>query len=219
MADKDKTSEQPRGNSGVDEIVSGVSDVVGAALGVGAAVAKTLAQVTAGGKQVPEPEGESGAVNAMVHYGVAAITNVVGAVVANVAGSQVDQPVESGNESGNVAGVSRPQTSSAIPLVERGGSLRIPLSIENSGAEPMQGMVFQCIGMDGEASGPGKPLGSSALRFEPEILDVAPRDFEKLTVYIDTAADTAPGTYDAIIGLGAGAFESHISFNVVAEDN
>ncbi len=61
---------------------------------------------------------------------------------------------------------------------------------------------------------PGQPLAVAAVRFEPQTLTIAAQDFEKVTMYVDTAADTAPGTYEAAIDLGSGVFAIRIRFTV-----
>lgn len=197
-------------STGASDIVNGVGEVVGAVLGIGAAVAKTVAQATSGGKEVPAPSG-GGPINAMVHYGVAAVSNVVGTVLSSVnVGAAPARPAKSAAPSSPA-----PQATT-LPRVRRGASLRIPLSIENPGDEPMRGMSFTCLRMNGGKADAGTPLRERALRFQPETLDVAPKDFEKLTVYIDTAPDTAPARYEAVIGLDQGVFETTIVFEVIA---
>lgn len=210
MTKKENIHEQGKDSSGVDDIVTSLSDVVGAVMGVGAAVTKTFAEVTSGSKKISPPEEGSNPINVMVHYTMEGVTNVVSAVVGAVGGredQETNQPTEKA--------AAKPQAAPVVPVVERGATLRIPLSIENPGDEPMQGMAFGCTAIEGHATAAGLPLSKAALRFQPEILDVAPKDFEKLTVFINTAEDTAPGDYTATIGLGGGTFESHVPFKVV----
>ena len=92
----------------------------------------------------------------------------------------------------------------------------MPLSIENTGAEPMTDLQFRCLAVEVESAGPGTPLVPSNVRFEPASLTVAPRDFEKLTVYVDAPAETAPGQYQVTIGLESGTFRTAFPFVVVA---
>jgi len=94
-------------------------------------------------------------------------------------------------------------SAASLPVVQRGGTLRIPLSIENPANEPMQHLNFLCLEMRGGSPGQGVPLPVSAVRFQPESLTIEPRDFEKLTVFIDTGFDTLPGKYEAVLGSAA----------------
>jgi hypothetical protein len=104
-----------------------------------------------------------------------------------------------------------------MPRVRAGSTLRVPLSIENPGAERMDDMRFACLALaraPGSVPAKGAPLGIDDVRFQPLPLSVGPRDFEKLTVFVDTRPDTAPGRYDLTIGLPGGAFQMTIPFEV-----
>jgi hypothetical protein len=95
----------------------------------------------------------------------------------------------------------------------------MPLSIENPGPEPMSDIEFRCLRMTGgqaDEDKPFAPLTSQALRFVPQLLTIAPRDFEKLTIYIDVPQETAPGRYQAIIGPEDGSFETTLNFEVIS---
>jgi indole-3-glycerol phosphate synthase len=48
------------------------------------------------------------------------------------------------------------------------------------------------------------------------VLSVAARDFEKLTVYVDTLPQTAPGIYRAVIGTADSGLETAVDFEVTA---
>ena len=206
-----KTPDLNKETINIDDIATDVSDVVVSILGIGTAVAKIFAEATSGGKKLPKPEDGSGPINVIVHYGMTGITNMLGVVVGTVKSKEgLDAGIKQSEES-----VSKPQTDSFVPLVEKGATLRIPLSIENPGGEPMLGMVFSCTTMESEPTAPGRPLTKEALHFQPNVLNVAPKDFEKLTVFIETSEDTAPGDYTAIIGMGIDTFESKVHFKVV----
>lgn len=206
-AENKKIRKPMKETTGVDDIATDVSDVIVAVLGIGAAIAKTFAEATSGSKKVPQPEDGRGPINVMIHYGMVGITNVVG-VVAGTVGNKEDQE-------NNVKQKNKEQTTSFVPVVEKGATLRIPLSIENPGGEPMQDMAFSCTLMESKPTAPGRPLTKAALRFQPEVLNIAPKDFEKLTVFIDTTEDTAPGNYTATIGIGIDTFKSKVHFEVI----
>jgi hypothetical protein len=88
------------------------------------------------------------------------------------------------------------------------------MSIENPTDQPMTEMQFKILRVASEPSGNGASLPATAIRFEPPVLTVAARDFEKLTVLVDVPAGTAPGRYDASIGLMEGSFELSFVFDV-----
>ena len=202
-----------------EALVRGMSDVLGAALGVGASVAKAVAQATAGAKPVEPPRGDR-PLEAMVHYGLATVTNVLGIVTNGVGLGVRAAPTGSGaggpSDAGGVpdSGGATATAAAPLPTVRAGNALRVPLSIQNPGAEPMRGIAPVCLALEARGLGAGQPLGAAALRFQPARLDVAPRDFEKLTVFVDTEPDSAPGRYEAVIGLGAPGVETRLAFQV-----
>ena len=102
-----------------------------------------------------------------------------------------------------------------MPTVHCGSTLRIPLSVENPGQEPMAEMRFACLAVSGGEVSAGELLEAKAFRFEPELLSVAPRDFEKLTVYVDVPETAAPGLYEAKIGPSPGDFEIVLRLQVI----
>jgi hypothetical protein len=87
-AENNKTREEIKKTTGVNDIVTDVSDVVVAVLGIGEAMAKTFAEVTSSSKKVPKPEEGSNSINAMVHYGMTGITNLLGTAVGAVGGKE-----------------------------------------------------------------------------------------------------------------------------------
>jgi hypothetical protein len=191
-----------------DELIEGVSQVVTAALGVGAAMAKAVAEATAQGQPLPPPAQPGSPLTAIVHYGVATVTNVAGAVMKSVGGIRMDVKPRTAGPAATAA--------ARGPRAHQGTTLRVPLSIENPSDHPMLGVAYRCLELTGGDPAAGVPLGRDAVRFLPPVLDVQPRDFEKLTVYIDTQPDTAPGRYRARIGTGAGGAETALDFEVVA---
>ncbi len=199
-------ADERKAESDADDLVDGVSRVVESALDLGTAMAKAVAEAASGGKAVEPPTGEGGRLGAFLHYGLAAATGAVGLVLgaAGLSSSGTRPPART--PSSDPAGG---------PTVRPGTTLRIPLSIENPGGEPMQAMTFLCLGVTAEPIGPGATLDRRHVRFQPDTLTVAPRDFEKLTVFVDTPADLAPGAYAVVIGLGGGGFETTIRFAVI----
>ncbi len=204
-------------------VAEGVSEVINAAFGVGAAIAKTLAEVTAAGKPVTRPDTQQGPLGEMVHYGVTTLTNVIGLVVSVVGGAASGttdgKPTKntSANTRADESMTTHNKNSDAtnLPKVHQGGTLRIPLSMENPADQPMENLVFACQDMRGTRIGTGQPLTEAALRFQPERLDIAPKDFEKLTLLIMTDAQTAPGDYVARIGVDNGDLEIKVEFEVL----
>ncbi|HEX23265.1 MAG TPA: hypothetical protein ENH21_07525 [Chromatiales bacterium] len=204
-------------------VAEGVSDVINAAFGVGAAIVKTLAEVTAAGKPVTRPDTLQGPLGEMVHYGVTTLTNVIGLVVSVVGGAASgttgSKPTKntSANAPASEATDTREKDNTApnLPKVHQGETLRIPLSMENPADQPMENLVFACQDMRGTRIGAGQPLTEAALRFQPECLDIAPKDFEKLTLFINTDTQTAPGDYVAHIGVDNGDLEIKVEFEVL----
>jgi len=202
---------------GAQELVGEMTNVVLATLGVGAALAKTVAQATAGGRAVPEPESVSSPLNLITHYSVATVMNVIKLVTNSVsevsdASRGVRQPVPPGGARSEAAGKSGAQ--SGLPAVHCGTTLRIPLSIENPGSAPMNDLRLACLNLEG-GNGEGTGLTLQAIRLEPAVLSVAPHDFEKLTIFITVPPEAALGRYRARIGLDNGGFETILEFEVL----
>lgn len=205
MTDEGKTggTDQTVGQA-ADELARSVTDLVSAAFGVGAAVAKSAAQATSAGRTVPEPKASQGPLGDIVHYGVSTLTNVLRLVVAPA--QTVRAAAATAASSGNAA--------TGRPSVSAGSTLRVPLSIENPSSQGIEQLEFRCLRMDAMTVGQGERLGVANVRLEPTILSIAPRDFEKLTVFVDTLPLTAPGTYRAVVGTAS--FQSDVEFEVAA---
>lgn len=188
----------------VEAISSGISEVVHAALGVGAAVARTIAEATAQGKPVPPGASGEGPFADIIHYGVQATSNVVSMAIRGMPST----PQPAGATGAGPAPAS-------FPTVHAGSTLRIPLSIENPSDTEMPQMTFCGRELIYEGHSSGTPLTEEALVFEPAALSIAPRDFEKMTVFIATTEATAAGMYLAKITVEGGSFESSLRFEVV----
>lgn len=186
-----------------DSLVKGVGRLIGTATELGAAVAGAVDRATAGGRErAAAPPGETPAA-AIIRHSVSAVTNVARLVIDTAQSAR-------GTASGATSDSPRADAA-AGPQVHRGATLRIPLSIENPGREPMRSLVPTVASWTRggrEAAAPG------SVRFVPEGLDVEPRDFEKLTVLIEVDAGAALGMYRLDVGLGQGAQVS-IDFAVV----
>lgn len=214
-------------DAAADALVRGMSEVIAAALGVGASVARATAEATAGSRGVESPPGDR-PLEAIVHYGMATVSNVLGLVgsaaglgvrgAAAAAGAASDMArsaagVATGGPGSASAASASTNHGVGLPRVRAGHTLRVPLSIENPGAERMSGVTPSCTSLGG-GTGVGRRLDASAVRFQPSTLEIAPRDFEKLTVFVDAPADAAPGRYDAVIALGGGGGETRLAFEV-----
>ena len=130
-------SQKPEGQTvgeAAEELTRSVTELVGAVFGVGAAVAKTAAEATSGGKPIPEPSANQGPLNLIIHYGLTAAANLVRTVV-----STSSSAAGAAGQARTGASSSPQQTAStpAGPAVTAGATLRIPLSIENPAAEPI----------------------------------------------------------------------------------
>lgn len=204
----------PRSDNTTSSAFDGVSDMVNAAFEIGSSVARVFAQATSLDKPLEDPPAGDSSVSKMVYYGTTTIGNVVRMVFSGLSGSDSGNGNQQGGNQPGGNGTNQGTPEHTMPSVGRGSTLRMPLSIENRGNEPMEGMVFVCLSMNGKTTGPGTPLNEASVRFQPARLDVPPNDFEKLTIFIDTALETAPGTYEATIALGPGIFENRIAFEV-----
>jgi hypothetical protein len=199
-------------NDVADDVAKSVSETVGAILGVGVSVARLFARATAQpGHEVTVTPGQ-GPLSEMIQYGVATVANVIRVIPATLNdASRVAR--------GTAQTVSRSTAAqgagTGVPTVRVGSTLRVPMSIENPTDQPMNEMQFKILRVASEPSGNGASLPASAIRFDPPVLTVAARDFEKLTVLIDVPSGTAPGRYDASIGLMEGSFELSLVFDVV----
>jgi hypothetical protein len=213
MVGTDQTTEHDT-NRAADELIGGIGSVLNTALGVVGDLARRAAEATLTPERtVAQPAPGATPVNVVVHYGAATVANIV-----EIAG----KAVRSANTTarGAAAPSGGPTASGAqrpVPTVSAGEVLRIPLSIENPDAQPMQQLRFAALSVHHEDSTSGSELRMDALRFDPPTLTIAPHDFEKLTVFIDTQIDTAPGRYEAVIALIDTAHQITVRFAVVAK--
>lgn len=186
-----------------------ISEVVSAALDVGVSITRTFAKATTGEKPLKEPKEEDGPLNAMVYFGVTAASNLANQLFTGFKAA-AERTARAGRKTAQA-----PSSSATLPTVRQGATLRIPLSIENQGSDPMVNMEFLCLSIKAEKQGDTHNLSNKALRFEPKKLKVAPKDFEKLTVFINTEVDTIPDEYEVTICLLDGNFQMSIQFSVL----
>ncbi len=209
VENKPDSNSKDTARPGAKELIDGLSSIITAALGVGAVLAKTVAQATAGGKIIQEPETSTGPLKIIIHYGMATATNIIKMITG--AASQASNASQPARQPGT------PDTViSGLPTVHRGAILRIPLSIENPGSEPMKELRFVCMSLEG-GSMKENALTVQSVRIEPAVLSIAPRDFEKLIIYITVPGEADLGRYKVCIGLDGGGFETTLEFEVLPE--
>lgn len=206
---RDQAPPRPSDRPPSDEVAESIAEVVRSAIGVGVAVAKAFAGATAGKHPVAPPSTAAGPVDQLIHYSVAAVGGIARQVVSGagqVAGAATG-PVRS------AAPAATEPSPPALPSVRAGASLRIPLSIENPGPDPMNEMRMLCRDV---VALNGPPVEAPPwVRLAPVTLSIAPHDFEKLTVTVDTGSSTTPGAYEAVIGAENLAFEMRLHFEVL----
>lgn len=85
-----------------------------------------------------------------------------------------------------------------LPAVAAGGTLRMPMAIENPTREPMEDLSFHVAELRGPA---GSSLSAAFVSVSPGSIRIAPGDFEKLTVRIDAPPDAEAGIYEGVLRL------------------
>jgi hypothetical protein len=196
-----------------------VAGVVEAVLDVGVSVTKVLAEATAPGGVVEPLPPSTPAFQAIVRYGVTAVGNVATAILS---GGQVLRRAAGVTVGAAAAGApvppaSSPATARGGPRVQPGSTLRVPLSVENPGERPMRELTPRVRALrhaDGRDAAGVIPPG--AVRFDPEEFDVAPRDFEKLTVFIAVPAQAPVGAFELVLALGPDEPDLKIAFAIAA---
>lgn len=195
----------------VDKVLAQLAGLLNTAVDVGASAAR-VARNTAQQASVLEPAqlGEA------VRNGATAAGNVLGLFVNGLRAATA--PPASGQAGAEASGSHAPPGPPApeLPSVHAGSTLRVPLLVENREAVEMSGLEFTCRSVDRLFPGDGPGVGRHQVRFEPSTLTVASRDFEKLTVRVATAPETAPGRYRVTIVGGADVFSTTLEFDVVA---
>lgn len=194
---------QPPPSRSDDDLTRSVVNVVDAAFGVGVALARTAAKVTAAGRDVAAPASDA-PIPALIHYSLATATNLVGRVTEaiNTSGRGVP-PAPGAAPAGRGA-----------PQVRAGATLRVPLSIENPGERPMTGLapLVRALRQPGEETA---GLSARDVRFAPPTFEVAPRDFEKLTVFVSVPDTAESGRYEVVLALSPDGEDLPLRFEVV----
>lgn len=177
------------------------ADTANAVLKAGAAVARTFAESISGRPQPIVPD-ETPLAALLRHASV----GVAGAarIVIDAARSETGQP-------GEAPSAAPP----AGPRVRPGGTLRIPLSVDNPGESDMHGLTPALVG----ATCDGAAVEAPSVTFSPTTLSIAPRDFEKLVLAIDVPPDAPEGLWRLSFSLsGDAATPTEITFRVAAPD-
>lgn len=188
------------------DLTRSVLDLVEAGLGVGAALAKATAVTVAGGRPVP-PTSETQPIPVMIHYSLAAVSELAGFATRTLGVRRA--PTAGARGGGGQAG---------RPRVKPGATLRVPLSIENTGDKPMAGLVPAVRAVKRDGADGLNDLPIAAIRFKPGDLSVAPKDFEKLTVFVAVPAQAPGGHYEVILALGPREPDLPLAFEVTAAD-
>ena len=187
-------------------LATSMAGVVDAALEVGVLLARVVAQATAPGRPVEAPAANTSPIEAIVRYGVTAMGNVASAAWSSTdglrkAGSSVLRSAGSKAASATKTPSTRSAASSG-PRVQPGATLRVPLSVENPGDTPMRELSPRVRAIRRAGADATSVIVPESVRFTPGLFDVAPRDFEKLTVYVPVPQDAPEGTYEVILALG-----------------
>jgi hypothetical protein len=185
-----------------EELLPKLADVVDAALGVGAALTRTLAQATTS-RDLP-PVGEAH-LQDVARFGATAVGNLLGLIV---------DGARAGTRVAPTPGRRTASAAPAVPTVTAGSTLRVPLLVENTGTTPTPALGFTVAGVERLDGAPAEGVGEAT--FSPESLVVGARDFEKLTVRIRTTPEASPGRYRVTVEGGDGWFSTSITLDVVA---
>lgn len=215
MSDSEQQTQADQPIIDQDAVQEGVSQAIRLTLGAGASVAKIMARATAGNRSVAEPRQESSEFDQLVHYGLATVVNVIGTIAngVNEFRNPEQQPVHQ-QPAGSAAPVENAPPVE-IPTVPAGATLRLPMSVENPGTEPMVDMYFTCLDIQTSSGGDASPLTPANIHIDPVPLTVDPKNFEKLTTSIAVPVATPPGRYHLTIGLSNGEFETTLLFEVL----
>lgn len=179
------------------DVAAGVANVIEAALGVGVSLARVLAEATALGRAVePVPAGTP-PISAIVRYGVTAAGNLASALVSGAQGLKPSVGTMKAAASSGSAADGR----GAGPRVAAGASLRVPMSVENPSDRPMRDLQPRLRAVRRGSADASAVIGADCIRFGPERFDVAPHDFEKLTVTVSVPADVPAGDYEVMFAL------------------
>jgi hypothetical protein len=201
-------------------LATSMAGVVDAALEVGVSLARVVAQATAPGRPVEAPAANTSPIEAIVRYGVTAMGNVASAAWSSTdglrkAGSSVLRSAGSKAASATKTAPSARSAASSGPRVQPGATLRVPLSVENPGDTPMRELSPRVRAIRRAGADATSIIVPESVRFTPGLFDVAPRDFEKLTVYVPVPPDAPEGAYEVILALGDQEPDLPMAFTVL----
>ncbi len=185
-------------------LIPAVSELVEAVLGLAVTISRSAARATDGHTPSSGNAAADGAINEIVRNGAAAIAGVIRMATDGISGKRTGQ-------SAQPPGATYPPP---FPTVQAGGTLRMPLVIENPSPESTGPLEFTPLSVTGpDGSGALRP---AQIRCVPRPLVIAGRDFEKLTVLIDTAVDTPLGRHRVSVGAEHTPFATVVEFDVVS---
>jgi hypothetical protein len=187
-----------------DVLIPAVSELVDAVLGLAVTITRSAARATDSSTHSGETTASAGAVDEIVRNGAAAIAGIVRMATGGISGKRNEQSTQSAG-----AAYAPP-----FPTVQAGGTLRMPLMIENPSPESTGPLEFTALSVTGPSSSGG--LESAQIRCVPHPLVIAARDFEKLTVLIDTTVDTPRGRHRVSVGAEGTPFATVVEFDVVS---
>jgi hypothetical protein len=177
----------------VDELTLNVLAVVDSGLNLGVALSRGIATLASGGREVPPPAA-AGPIPAMLHYALETTREL--AAFAPFKPHAAPAPARA-----------------TAPAVQPGATLRVPLSIENPGTQPMQDLRPAVLSMQRD----GGDAAEHIVEFVPPSLTIAPRDLEKLTVLVTPPQTAPPGRYEIRFRLRDGDPAIPIIFDVLAQ--
>ena len=218
MSEKPTQEQHSQSRDTGNDVADGLTELVAKTLELGVSMARIVAEATSGGKGVQPPRTQT-PINAIVHYGVISVVNVISTVTKSI--SETARTAESSLADTQATRQDKtpdqtPQTASKRPTVHQGASLRIPLSIENPKNTALTDMFFICSKIELlDAYDEGDGFSKDWVRFEPDTLSIAPNDFEKLTVFVDVPDTGQTGLYRMTIGLTDNTPVAIIDFVVV----
>ena len=197
-----KESASPGDDS--DALVPAVSELVDAVLRLAVTVTRSAARATDGRAHVGNGTVPAGAIDEIVRNSTAAIAGIVRMAAGGISGTHTERAEQSADNA----------YAPPFPTVQAGGTLRLPLVIENPSPEstgPLDFTALSIIGPDGSQG-----LELAQIRCIPYPLVIAGRDFEKLTVLIDTTVNTAQGRHRISVGADGTPFATVVEFDVVS---
>ena len=166
------------------------TETAGALLKAGASVARSFAEAVSGRPQAELP-GEPP---------LASLVRHASSGVATVARIMVDAARAGTAATGRAEASPASSQAGPAPVVTAGGTLRVPLSIDNPGDTAMEGLTPRVV----ETRHGGVATDPLPVRFVPETLSIGPRDFEKLVLLVDVPTGAHPGRWQIAFSVDGG---------------